>query len=131
MKQEIFENISLNFQQQLEPIFKEEKEKFKEVIESYLQLHEYKLLDDEKKIEEFSEKLNEFLTSNQKEKRKRTNSKKTNPIEPVKKRKIPQEIQTPILMNNEDENFIVCGRSNSRGKPCMRRKGTCPYHSEE
>ena len=29
----------------------------------------------------------------------------------------------------DDEPFITCGRVNSRGRPCMRRQGTCPYHS--
>lgn len=30
-----------------------------------------------------------------------------------------------------DSNAQVCGAINSRGKPCQRRAGTCPYHSRQ
>eukprot|EP01080_Neovahlkampfia_damariscottae_P004190 gene4190-7500_t len=126
LKNEIFENICSNFQHQLKYIFKEEKVNFKKEVYEYLESQEYKLLDETEKIDEFNERLNEFLNSHQKEKRKRAPSKKSDQITNTE----PKKKKIQVDLEEGDENFIVCGHSNSRGKPCMRRKGSCPYHSE-
>jgi hypothetical protein len=69
----------------------------------------YGLETNQEKIKTQMSTLESSFTENKKEKK-------------TKKRKIEEVIP-------DDEPFITCGIVNSRGRPCMRRQGTCPYHS--
>jgi hypothetical protein len=101
---------------------------FQKLVENYLKDFNFRLVDEKEKIEKFNQELNDFVNQNQREKKKKKrNAHPTGTSTPSEKK---QKVEIVQQLSSE-ENFIVCGRVNSRGKPCLRRKGTCPYHNED
>jgi hypothetical protein len=99
---------------------------FQKLVENYLQDFNFQLLEEKEKIEKFNQDLNDFINQNQRERKKK--AKRTAP--PTTSAPTEKKPKVEVQLSSE-ENFIVCGRVNSRGKPCLRRKGTCPYHNED
>lgn len=87
------------------------KKKIKKHIESIS--NDLELENDPEIIKEKMKNFETLITENKKDKKVKT-----------KKKQPPQEVEV------NDEVFITCGQVNSRGKPCLRRRGTCPYHNK-
>lgn len=128
------QDLSMLIYNKLKDDIKPVKDLIKEQIQSIMENNQdlkYKM---KKKVKKHIESIKDHieLESNQDVIKEQMNKLELLLVQNKKEKKTKPKKKPPPPQNEIDlsDDFESCGQVNSRGKPCLRRKVTCPYHNK-